>query len=152
MRGRLGRLVVAATAALLLASAPSLAERPGFPGAEPAGPYPQSQESPRANTPDDPDFDACEADDEDPGGEPCSSYFSEQYGLFGFAPDSSDALYADCAQLDAQGRDANAKAGNLPCEQISGVRADSAWKFGAKAGRSQRGGRHPRHRDPLGGH
>ncbi|MDQ3630856.1 MAG: S8 family serine peptidase, partial [Actinomycetota bacterium] len=134
MRGRLGRLAIAATAALLLAAAPSLAERPGFPGAEPGGASPRSQESPRANTPDDPDFDACEADDQDPGGRACTSYFSEQYGLFGFAPDSSDAVYADCSQLDAQGRDANLKAGNLPCEQISGVRADSAWKFGDRAG------------------
>ncbi|MDX6722467.1 MAG: hypothetical protein QOD73_871, partial [Solirubrobacteraceae bacterium] len=42
-----------------------------WPGSNPA-------ESPRANTPNDPKFDRCEADNE--GGQQCGSYAEEQYG------------------------------------------------------------------------
>src|SRR5688500_10378828 len=85
-----------------------------FPGTNPA-------ESPRVNTPNDPAFDDCELDDEQ-GDPSCGSYFSEQYRLFGFSPDTANVTpltppelhpvaatpYVDCSQLDAQGRAANA--------------------------------------------
>ncbi len=93
-----------------------------FPGTDPS-------ESPRLNTPNDPSFDRCEGDDEDTPERECTSYWEEQYNLFGFAPDTSDAVYGDPSQLDEQGRQANAQAGNNPLEQISGIRADSAWKY-----------------------
>ena len=110
-----------------------------FPGTDPA-------ESPRANAPNDPDFDRCEADNE--GGPECQSYFEEEFRAFGFSPDStqpvplapSTALYADCnpltpagdGQLDELGEDANEAAEGSPlerCNQIAGVRVDSAWKY-----------------------
>ena len=94
-----------------------------FPGNDPS-------ESPRVNTPNDPNFDRCEGDDEDtPDERECTSYFEEQFGFFGFSPDTSDAVYSDPSQLDEQGREANRAAGSPPLEQISGVRADTAWKY-----------------------
>jgi hypothetical protein len=101
-----------------------------FPGSDPT-------ESPRANTPNDPGFDRCENDDPDTPPGDCDSYFQEQFGSFGFSPDSAQQApgvktqYADCSQLDQQGRDANVKAGDPACSQISGVRADTAWKYSA---------------------
>ena len=113
------RLFVLA-AVVLAVAAPAFA---AFPGKDP-------NESPRLNTPNDPSFDRCEDDDEDtPGERECTSYFEEQFGFFGFAPDTSDAVYSDPAQIDEQGRRANEAAGNDPLEQISGVRADTAWKY-----------------------
>jgi hypothetical protein len=135
--------VAAVLMAALLVPAVALAQ---FPGADP-------RESPRANTPNDPEFDRCEADDPDTAEGDCSSYFEEQFGTFGFSPDSANYLppaspalhattgtrYTDCEQLDAQGREANVKAENAggnptlaeaaECLQIAGVRADTAWKF-----------------------
>src|SRR3954469_9778538 len=104
-----------------------------FPGTDPT-------ESPRANTPNDPGFDPCEADDPDTSPPRCTSYFSEQYRSFGFSPDSANQVpgaphsigattYPDCSQLDRQGRDANLAAGDPECSQIRGVRADTAWKY-----------------------
>lgn len=103
-----------------------------FPGTDPA-------ESPRANTPNDPDFDPCEGDDAQ-GPPSCSSYWEEEFRAFGFSPDSANQVplvphavgatqYSDCSQLDAQGRAANAAAGDPQCAQIAGVRADTAWKY-----------------------
>ena len=37
--------------------------------------------------------------------------------------------YVNCSQLDQQGRDANADAGDPACSQLAGVRADTAWKY-----------------------
>ena len=117
-----------------------------FPGADPA-------ESPRANAPSDPDFDACENDNA--GTPTCDSYFEEEFRAFGFSPDSAnevpvnpgDAHYAtgtryagvDCPQLDPQGKATNIAAegvaGNpavaalAQCLQIAGVRADTAFKY-----------------------
>src|SRR6476469_1330246 len=116
----------------LLVPAAALA---AFPGTDPS-------ESPRANTPNDPGFDACEADDPNTSPPRCSTYFDEQYGSFGFSPDSANAVpsaphsvgatrYVKCSQLDEQGRDANQAAGDPRCAQISGVRADTAWKYSA---------------------
>jgi hypothetical protein len=105
----------------LVAAAPAFG---AFPGTDP-------EESPRLNAPNDPRFDRCEADDAETPERECTSYFEEQFGFFGFAPDTSDAVYSDPSQLDEQGRQANIAAGNDPLEQISGVRADTAWKYSA---------------------
>jgi Subtilase family/RTX calcium-binding nonapeptide repeat (4 copies) len=132
------RVLLAVLVALAL---PGIAHA-AFPGSDPF-------ESPRINTPNDPDFDNCEADN--PGGATCSTYADEQYGSFGFSPDSANQAppagphyltgtrYADCSQLDAGGRRANITAegveGNpalealAECLQISGVRADLAFKY-----------------------
>ena len=124
MRGR--RWVPAIVAVALMAGAPAFA---AFPGANPA-------ESPRLNTPDDPGFDRCEPDDETtPAEQECDSYFSEQFGLFGFRSDSARNLanqplqYDDCDQLDEQGRAANQSKGDPQCAVIGGIRADTAWKY-----------------------
>ena len=104
-----------------------------FPGSDPS-------ESPRLNTPDDPDFDRCESDDPDTATGDCSTYFEEQYGSFGFSPESANSVpllphsaaatpYVDCDQLDAQGKAVNNALGDPECAQISGVRADTAWKY-----------------------
>ena len=126
-------------AACLAIPALATAANPAFPGADPT-------ESPRANTPDDSRFDECEGDDAD-GMQECASYFEEQYEAYGFRPDSAvegpgvptvykPAVPPDpmdplnlCPQLDAQGRAANIAAGDLECAMISGVRADTAWKY-----------------------
>jgi hypothetical protein len=125
---RLGRVPLAGLVGALLLSGTALADFGEFDSPTPAA-RPSPSESPRLKTPNDPNFDRCEADDEDTPERECTSYFGEQYGLFGFAPDSSTAVYADPSQLDQQGRDANVKAGNDPNRQISGVRADTAWKY-----------------------
>src|SRR3989442_6099300 len=99
-------LAVAATSAVI-------AQTRTFPG-------PPTDTNPRANTPNDPDFDKAEPDDEDtvcaPG---ACSVFDEQHRLFGFAPSQTRtaALYADPR---------NQRVGQ---QQISGVSADLAWKL-----------------------
>jgi hypothetical protein len=121
-----GRAALAFCAAALTLPAAALAAFPDGPASE----------SPRLDTPNDPDFDRCEADDAQTPDLECRTYFEEQYGLFGFRPDSaySGALgvppteYSDCSQLDAQGRAANVAAGDPQCSMISGIRADTAWK------------------------
>jgi subtilase family protein len=116
-------------AALLAFAVPSAALA-AFPGTDPS-------ESPRVNTPNDPGFDPCEGDDPDTAPPRCTSYFEEQFGSFGFSPDSANEApgvhtqYVDCSQLDQQGRDANVAAGDPACSQIAGVRADTAWKYSA---------------------
>ena len=128
-RGGGPRAAAAAIACLLALPGVALA----FPGADPG-------ESPRANPPNDPDFDRCEIDDPDTDPPSCTTYFEEQFGAFGFSPDSANQLplvphsvgatsYADCSQLDAQGRAANIAAGDPECAQIAGVRADTAFKY-----------------------
>jgi Subtilase family len=122
-----GRRTVAVAAALIAFGVPAVALA-AFPGTDP-------NQSPRANTPDDPGFDRCETDDPDTPQGDCDSYFEEQFGSFGFSPDSAQQApgvktqYAECSQLDQQGRNANVKAGDPACSQISGVRADTAWKY-----------------------
>ena len=114
-------------------------------GALAAFPGPETDPDPRNDTPNDPGFDPCELDDAETPGEPpeCTTYFSEQYGSFGFSPDSANTVplaplethpatatqYLDCAQLDAQGKAANVADGVPQCSQLSGVRADAAWKY-----------------------
>jgi hypothetical protein len=120
-------LVVAIAVAGLAIPAAAIADN-GFPGTNP-------NESPRAHTPNDPEFDECELDDPDTPPADCTSYFNEAFRLFGFSPDSAQEApgvhtqYADCSQLDAQGRAANVAAGDPQCSQIAGVRADTAWKY-----------------------
>ena len=91
-----------------------------FPGTNPA-------ESVRLNTPDDPDYDPCEADNE--GGATCSSVFAEDYERFGFAPSSTQlsATYKNPADTTRQ-QQQNTLAGRDPLGQIPGVSADRAWK------------------------
>ena len=126
--------------ALVIAFAAPAGALAAFPGVDP-------DESPRDNTPQDPDFDDCEIDDAQ-GGAPCS-YFDEEFRAFGFSPDTAQLAppspvhpqYADCAvtppgttsQLDAQGREANLLASEgQECAQIAGVRADTAFKYFGK--------------------
>ena len=133
--------MIAALAALVLPAGAHAA----FPGANPS-------DSPRVDTPNDPEFDRCERDDE-PGPPSCGTYADEEFRAFGFSPDSANRIppalpgtphavtgtrYDDCRQLDAQGRQANIKAEGVEgdpsleplaaCLQIGGVRADTAWK------------------------
>jgi hypothetical protein len=126
-KGQLGALVVAIVLAL-----PSVAVA-AYPGSDPG-------ESPRANAPNDPDFDRCEADDAETPERECFSYAEEEFRAFGFSPDSANSVpgvpheigatrYLNCDQLDAQGRAANVAAGDPECAQIAGVRADTAWKY-----------------------
>jgi Subtilase family/RTX calcium-binding nonapeptide repeat (4 copies) len=136
MRTGRSTVAIAVVTAVLIVPATTFGANPNFPGSDPS-------ESPRANTPDDPNFDACEEDDPDTGTTDCSSYFSEQWGKFGFSPDSAyfpapgvRPMYADCVaplpgspQLDQQGKEANTDAGDPQCSQIGGVRADTAWKY-----------------------
>src|SRR5437870_2248125 len=83
-------------------------------------PGPPTDTDPRANTPNDPDFDKAEPDDPDmdcmPG---ACSVFEEQHRLFGFAPNQSrtTAFYGDSG---------NPHVGQ---PQVSGVSADLAWKL-----------------------
>jgi hypothetical protein len=114
-------------------------------GATAAFPGNEANPDPRVDTPNDPGFDPCELDDEQTPGTPpeCTTFFEEQFGSFGFSPDSANMVplapmelhpatatqYPDCAQLDAQGRQANIADGVPECSQIAGVRADSAWKY-----------------------
>jgi uncharacterized repeat protein (TIGR01451 family) len=128
LAGRLPRASVAALV-VLIAAAPALATHiPGhvrkFPGDDP-------NESVRINTPNDPNFDHCERDDED-GSPTCSTAFDEQYERFGFAPNSSEgtALYHNSTDSHVQRlADQNTKAGRTPLGQVPGVSADRAWKY-----------------------
>ena len=83
-------------------------------------PGPPTDTDPRANTPNDPDFDKAEPDDPDMACAPgACSVFDEQHRLFGFAPAQSrtSAIYRDPG---------NPRVGQ---SQISGVSADLAWKL-----------------------
>ena len=63
--------------------------------------FPNADPNPRVGTPDDPDFDCAELDDEDADAPNCSSVFEEQFQLFGFPPDSTTATaqYHDLGRL-----------------------------------------------------
>jgi hypothetical protein len=80
--------------------------------------FPSTDPNPRVGTPNDPEFDCAEPDDED-AVTACSNVFSEQYRLFGFAPayTKNTATYHDLQHLQA---------GEF--SQVSGVSADVAWK------------------------
>src|SRR2546427_2024618 len=104
---------VLAAAALLFVSAATVFS------ADTGSRFPSSDPNPRVGTPNDPNFDCAESDDEDSNAPKCSDVFAEQARLFGFAPDATEptALYHDAAHLAA---------GQV--SQISGVSADRAWK------------------------
>jgi hypothetical protein len=107
--------------ALLLVAAPALAS---FPGTFPT-------ESVRINTPNDPEFDHCEPDDEQ-GPPTCTNVFDEQYQRFGFAPNGSQfsALYHNPLDAHVQRMSAqNITAGRNSLGQVPGVSADRAWKY-----------------------
>jgi hypothetical protein len=118
LRHRATALLV--TLAALAAPALALAANPNFPGSDP-------DESVRANTPDDPEFDACEPDNA--GGPSCNSVFSEGYERFGFAPSGTQltATYKNPQGTERQ-QAQNLAAGRNPLGQIPGVSADRAWK------------------------
>src|SRR6185436_15836382 len=118
--GRLGRAPVLALLVLLFVAAPAFAT---FPGTNPG-------ESVRINTPNDPEFDRCEPDDEQ--GATCTNTFGQQYERFGFAPNGSQAtaLYHDPLDAHVQRYSAqNTLAGRNPLGQVPGVSADRAWKY-----------------------
>src|SRR2546429_9224304 len=101
-------LVALAAAAVL-----GVAQTRMFPG-------PPTDTDPRANTPNDPDFDKAEPDDPDMACAPGpSSVADEQHRLFGFAPAQSrtTAFYGDPG---------NPHVGQ---PQVAGVSADLAWKL-----------------------
>src|SRR5205823_11891603 len=60
-------------------------------------PGPPTDTNPRLNTPNDPDFDKAEPDDEDGDFVSGTSVYDEENRLFGFAPDSTKttAIYRD---------------------------------------------------------
>jgi hypothetical protein len=128
---RLRRLPLAALVVLLLASAPALANHiPGhvrvFPGTDP-------NESVRINTPNDPEFDRCEIDNED-GVPTCSHAFDQQFERFGFASKHSEnsAVYSPETTSDPHIQrlmQQNTLALRNPVGQVSGVSADRAWKY-----------------------
>jgi hypothetical protein len=120
---RVGRKALIGLLALaaLLAAAPALAQ---FPGSDPS-------ESVRINTPNDPDFDHCEPDDEQ-GPPTCTNAFGQQYERFGFAPNGSHttAIYHNPTDPHVQRFMAqNTAAGRNPLGQVPGVSADRAWKY-----------------------
>jgi hypothetical protein len=107
---------------LLLVAAPALARQ--FPGSDPT-------QSVRVDTPNDPDFDHCEPDDED-GPPTCENAFDEQYERYGFAPNNSQgsALYHDPTNPHVQRyMEQNTAAARNPLGQVPGVSADRAWKY-----------------------
>ncbi|MEY2421986.1 MAG: hypothetical protein QOI95_2053 [Acidimicrobiaceae bacterium] len=83
-----------------------------------SGRFPSSDPDPRLGTPDDPEFDCAEPDDEDSAVvDPCANVFDEEQNLFGFAPSSTK----DTAKYLA--------GPNTGEGQVSGVSADKAWKI-----------------------
>ena len=74
---RLRRTASIALVATVALSAAAFGANPSFPGTDP-------NESVRLNTPNDPDFDRCESDNQ--GGATCSNVFDQEIDRFGFAP------------------------------------------------------------------
>jgi hypothetical protein len=101
-------VVIAAALILVLFTSSGWAEHNG------TSRFPNANPNPRVGTPDDPDFDCTELDDEDLDAPNCSSVFEEQFQLFGFPPGSTAAT----AQYHDLGR--------LGQGQVSGVSADRA--------------------------
>ena len=140
-RTRFPRLMrrIALGAVLLLGLLPGVALA-AFPGTNP-------DESVRLNTPNDPDYDPCEADNE--GGATCSSVFEEDYERFGFAPD----LDAEHRALQ-EPRGDRAPAGAEHARRAQPARADPRRvrrpRVEALDRPARRGDRDPRHRHPLG--
>ena len=107
------RPIAALVAAVVLGSTALLiAQSRMFPG-------PPTDTNPRANTPNDPDFDRAEPDDEDGDYVSGTSVFAESNRLFGFAPSSTSltARYLDPGNP------------HFLQPQVSGVSTDLAWKL-----------------------
>ena len=143
---RLGRVRIGLATAGMLAlftAAPALG---AFPGSDP-------DESVRVNTPDDPEFDRAESDDETADVEPSSNVFDEQTHLFGFSPTGAGtATYKNCVPLantctDSHTQrlvDQNVAAGaGRGIQQVSGVSARPRVEAVDRPRR--RPDRHPRH-------
>ena len=124
MRGA-GRGPLAALLIALAFAVPAYGADHGWPGSDPS-------ESVRVHTPDDPEFDCAEPDDEDGG--TCTNVFDEQTARFGFAPSATrnSATYLNDASTATQAIERqNAAAGRNARGQGSGVSADQAWKLSA---------------------
>src|SRR3954470_481023 len=77
----------------------------------------------RHDTPNDPDYDRAEPDDEDGGATPSTNLYDEDFGYFGFpSARTPTALYL-------AGPNAFPNCGQLLCRQISGFNASGAWKL-----------------------
>src|SRR4051794_21984608 len=77
----------------------------------------------RHDTPNDPDYDRAEPDDEDGGATPSTNLYDEDFGYFGFpSARTPTALYLT-------GPNAFPNCGQLLCRQISGFNASGAWKL-----------------------
>ena len=130
---------IALGAVLLLGLLPGVALA-AFPGTNP-------DESVRLNTPNDPEYDPCEADNE--GGATCSSVFEEDYERFGFAPTST----AEHRALQEPGGD-RAPAGAEHARRAQPAGADPRRvrrpRVEALDRPARRRDRDPRHRHPLG--
>ena len=111
---------IALVAAVLAALACAPLAGAAFPGSDP-------DESVRLNTPNDPDFDRAESDDEQ--GASSSNVYDEELERFGFAPQATQntALYKNPQDVARQ-RAQNEAAGRNSLGQLSGVSADRAWK------------------------
>ena len=113
------------SALLLALAAPALG---AFPGTNPG-------ESVRINTPNDPDFDRCEPDDEQ--GPTCTNIFGQQYRalrlraqrLAGSPRSTTTRPTPTPSAYSAQ----NTLAGRIPLGQVPGVSADRAWKYSTGA-------------------
>jgi hypothetical protein len=122
----MGRLSGGWVAALIVAlglAVPAHAADHGWPGSDP-------NESVRIHTPDDPQFDCAEPDDQDGG--TCTNVFDEQTQRLGFAPQSTQntATYLnDSSPATQQIEQQNVDAGRNRTGQASGVSADRAWKY-----------------------
>ena len=123
-------------AALVLALLIPAASLAAFGGGSP-------YESPRVGTPNDPDFDRCEADNEEAPPD-CATYADEEFRAFGFSPDSANELpaaaphyatgtrYTDCTQLDPH------RAGRRTCRRRKpairrAISSPSAYRSAASA-------------------
>ena len=119
---------------------PALADFGDFDSPDP----PDPNDSPRVDTPNDAGFDRCEADDEEAGQvEPCGSYFDEQFGAFGFVPDTARRRRrrADSVRrLLAAGRAGEASANTAAATRPA--RSSPAY------GRTPRGSTRPATREP----
>ena len=109
-----GTATVIAVALAALTATYVVAYTRSFPG-------PPTDTNPRLNTPNDPDYDRAEPDDEDGDFISDTSVYDEENRLFGFAPDSTKttAIYRDPGHPPAQ----------IGQGQVSGVSADLAWKL-----------------------
>ena len=141
MKGRSLRVPLVFVVVVVLACAPALAHA-AFPGSNP-------NESVRINTPNDPDFDRCEPDDEE-GPRPARNAFDQQYERFGFAPNGSQltALYHNPLDphVTAPRRAEHAR---RPQRARPGSRRVRRPGLEVLDRHGKRPGRDPRHRHPL---